>query len=205
VAEGLMDFSVKLSMQGESVAAMRQSAKGQVSLRGDNLMVNGTDFDQAFARFESSQQFNLVDAGAFFFAGPVGLMITKGYNFANMLQESAGHSQIRTLVSDWKVEHGRAQALDVAMAAEKNRIALQGGLDFVNEQFDGVTVALVNTKGCVEVKQTIGGSFQNPEVGKPSILKSLAGPALKLLEKGKNILPDGECDIFYAGSVLSSK
>ena len=108
-----MDFSVKLSMQGESVAAMRQSAKGQVSLRGDNLMVNGTDFDQAFARFESSQQFNLVDAGAFFFAGPVGLMITKGYNFANMLQESAGHSQIRTLVSDWKVEHGRAQALDV--------------------------------------------------------------------------------------------
>jgi hypothetical protein len=55
------------------------------------------------------------------------------------------------------------------------------------------------------VKQTIGGSFQNPEVGKPSILKSLAGPALKLLEKGRNILPDGECDIFYAGSVLSSK
>ena len=201
VAAGLMDFSVTLSMQGESVAAIRQSAKGQVSLRGENLMVNGTDFDQAFARFESSQQFNLVDAGAFFFAGPVGLMITKGYNVANLLQESKGHSQIRTLVSDWKVEQGVAQAQDVVMATEKNRIALKGGLDFVNEQFDGVTVALVNAKGCVEVKQTIGGSFQNPEVGKPSILTSLAGPAIKLLEKGKNILPDGECAVFYAGSV----
>lgn len=201
VATGLMDFSLKLSMQGESAAGIRQSAKGQVSLRGENLMVNGTNFDEAFARFESSQQFNLVDAGAFFFAGPVGLAVTKGYNFANLLQESAGHSRIRTLVSDWKVEHGVAQAQDVAMATEKNRIALQGRLDFVNQQFDDVTVALVNTKGCVEVKQTIGGSFQNPEVGKPSILTSLAGPAIKLLEKGKNILPDGECDVFYAGSV----
>ena len=55
------------------------------------------------------------------------------------------------------------------------------------------------------MRQIIAGGFQNPELRKQSILTSLAGPALKLLEKGKNILPDGECDIFYAGSVLSSK
>jgi uncharacterized protein involved in outer membrane biogenesis len=205
VAEGLMDFSVKLSMRGETVKKIRQSAEGHVSLRGENLMVNGTDFDEAFARFESSQQFNLVDAGAFFFAGPVGLAVTKGYNFANLLQESTGHSKIRTLVSDWTVEHGVAQALDVAMATEKNRISLQGGLDFVNEQFDGVIIALIDTNGCAEVKQTIRGDFQTPEVGKPSVFKSLAGPAFKLLEKGKSILSDDECDVFYNGSVSSSK
>ena len=205
VAEGPMDFTVKLSMQGKTAKEMRQSAKGQIVLRGENLTVTGTDLDEAFARFESSQHFNLVDVGAFFFAGPVGLVVTKGYNFANLLQETAGHSRIRTLVSDWKVEHGVAQAQDVAMATDKNRIALQGKLDFVNEQFDDVTVALIDDKGCVNVKQTIRGSFLKPEVEKPSMLKSLAGPVLKLLEKGRDLLPGDECDVFYAGSVAPPK
>jgi AsmA protein len=205
VAEGPMDFTVKLSMQGETAKEIRQSAEGQISLRSKQLTVNGTDLDEMFDRFESSQHFNLVDVAAFFYAGPVGLVITKGYNFANLLQASAGHSRIQELISDWKVEHGVAQAMDVAMATNKNRIALQGKLDFVNEQFDDVTVALIDAEGCVKVKQTIGGSFQEPEVGKPSILKSLAGPVLKLLEKGRDLLPGDECDVFYAGLVAAPK
>ncbi len=205
VAEGLMDFTAKLSMQGGTAKEIRQSANGRISLRGKNLLVNGTDLDEAFARFESSQNFNLVDVGAFFFAGPVGLVVTKGYNFANLLQKSAGHSRIRTLVSDWKVEHGVAQAQDVAMATDQNRLALQGGLDFVNERFDAVTIALIDAKGCAKVKQTIRGSFQKPEVEKPSMLKSLAGPVLKLLKKGRDILPGGECEAFYTGSVAPPK
>lgn len=200
-AEGPMDFTLKLSMQGETLREMRQSGAGQIALRGENLTVNGTDLDEVFARFESSQHFNLVDVGAFFFAGPVGLVVTKGYNFANLLQESAGHSRIHKLISEWKVEHGVAQAQDVAMATNKNRMALQGKLDFVNEQFDDVTVALIDAKGCARVKQTIRGSFLKPEVEKPGILKSLAGPVLQLLEKGADLLPGDECEVFYTGSV----
>lgn len=203
VAEGPMDFTMKLSMQGETAKEIRQSAAGQIALRGENLIVNGTDLDEAFARFESSQHFNLVDVGAFFFAGPVGLVVTKGYDFSNLLQESEGHSRIRKLVSDWKVEHGVAQAQDVAMATDKNRLALQGKLDFVNKQFDDVTVALIDAKGCAKVKQAVRGSFQNPVVEEPSMFKSLAGPVLKLFEKGRDLLPGDECDVFYAGSVAS--
>ena len=205
VAEGPMDFSANLLMQGKTVNEMRQTVRGQISLRGENLTLNGSDLDREFARFESSQNFNLVDVGAFFFAGPLGLAVTKGYNFASIFQGSGGRSEIRTFVSDWKVERGVAQAQDVAMATNQNRIALIGKLDFVNEQFDDMTMALVDAQGCAKVRQKIRGSFRKPVVEKPGVLKSLAGPALKLLKKGRDIFPGGECEVFYAGSVAPPK
>ena len=205
VAKGSMNFSANLSMQGETVNEMRQTVEGQISLRGENLTLNGHDLDREISRFESSQKFNLVDVGAFFFAGPVGLAVTKGYNFASILQGSGGRSEIRTLVSDWKVERGVAQAQDVAMATNENRIALQGGLDFVNEQFNHVTVAVIDARGCAKVRQKIRGSFRKPVVEKPNILTSLTGPARELLKKGRDLFPGGECEVFYAGSVAPPK
>jgi len=204
-AEGLMDFSANLSMRGRSLNELKQTAAGQISLRGKNLILNGRDLDQAFARYESSQAFNLVDVGAFFFVGPVGLVVTKGYNFASIFQGSEGRSEIRTLVSDWKVERGVAQSQDVAMATNKNRVALQGGLDFVNERFDDVTVALIDAKGCAKVRQQIRGTFQKPVIEKPNTLKSLSGPMLKLIKQVKSLFPGGECKVFYAGSVTPPK
>jgi len=38
-------------------------------------------------------------------------------------------------------------------------------------------------------------------VEKPNILMSLTGPARKLLKKGRDLFPGGECEVFYAGSV----
>jgi AsmA protein len=192
-------------MQGKTVKAIRQTLQGQVSLRGRNLILKGRDLDQEFDRFESSQTFNLVDVGAFFFAGPVGLAVTKGYNFASILQGSEGRSEIRTLVSDWKVERGVALSQDVAMATNENRVALQGGLDFVNERFDDVTVALIDAKGCIKAQQKIHGPFKKPVVEQQSTLKSLTGPVVRLLEKIGRLFPGGECEVFYAGSVAPPK
>ena len=205
IAAGRMDFSANMSTQGSTVREMRQGMKGQISLRGKNLTLSGSDLDREFERFESSQNFNLVDVGAFFFAGPLGLVVTKGYNFASLAQAQGGSSEIQTLVSDWKVERGVAHSQDVAMATKENRIALQGRLDFVNDQFDEVTMALVDSKGCVRVRQKISGTFQNPAVEKPDPVTSLAGPALRLLKKGGDILTGRQCDVFYAGSVAAPK
>lgn len=204
-AEGRMDFSANLSAKGKTETEIRQTMKGQISLRGKNLTLNGRDLDLEFSRFESSQNFNLVDVGAFLLAGPVGVAVTKGYNFASIFQGSGGSSEIRMLVSDWKVERGVAQAQDVALATNENRVALQGGLDFVNEQFKDLTMALIDAKGCAKVRQTIRGTFQKPAVEKPSVLKSLVGPALKLLRKGRDLFPGGQCEVFYDGSVAPPK
>ena len=205
VAAGRMDFSLNLSMRGETVKKMRQTARGQLSLRGKDLTISGTDLDQAFSRFESSQNFNLVDVGAFFFAGPLALVVTKGYNFASNFQGTDGASEIRTLVSDWNVDHGTAQAQDVAMATKKNRVALQGGLDFVDDRFNDVTMALIDANGCAKVRQKIRGTFQNPVVENPNVLTSAAGPALRLLKKGGDLLLGTKCHVFYAGSIAAPK
>ena len=205
IAEGPMDFSMDLSMRGKTAKELKQSANGEAALRGENLTLNGHDLDLEFTRFESSQNFNLVDVGAFFFAGPVGLAVTKGYNFANVLKGSGGDSAIRTFVSHWKVDAGVMHAQDVALATNGHRMALQGGLDIGNARFVDVTLALIDSRGCAEVKQRISGPFVKPVVEQPNIFKSLAGPAIKLLNKGRKLLPGGECGVFYAGSVASPR
>jgi uncharacterized protein involved in outer membrane biogenesis len=200
VGDGLTDFSTNLSMKGKTTDEIVRSAGGEASLHAHDLILEIGDIDKQLSRYESSQSFNLVDVCAFFFAGPFGLAVTKGYNFASIFQSSGGSSQIRTLVSKWNMEHGMAQAKDVAMATKENRIALKGGLDFVNARFKGVTVAVIDGRGCPIAQQTIRGPFRKPEVEKPRILTSLAGPARNLLRQAKSLF-GGHCDVFYAGSV----
>lgn len=200
-AEGTMDFSASLSMQGKTMSQLVETAAGEFSLRGGHLTLVGNDLDQVLSRYESSQSFNLVDVGAVFLAGPLGLAVTKGYNFASLFRGSGGNTSIGTLVSDWRVERGVAQAKDVAMATAENRIALQGGLDFVNGRFAEVTVAVIDAGGCARVRQAIRGPFGKPEVEKPRVLKSLSGPMRKLYKQARNLLPAGPCEAFYSGSV----
>ena len=205
VAEGPMDFSASLSLQGRTVNDMMRTADGEVRIRGEHLVLNDIDIDKKLSRFESSQNFNLVDAGALFFAGPLGLVVTKGYNFLSIFQGSGGRSDVRLLVSNWNLDHGVAQAQDVAMATNKNRIALRGGLDFSKQQFTDMSLAVIDAEGCPTLRQEVRGSFQKPLIEEPKILRSLAGPAVSLLKKGRGLFPGGECEVFYAGSVVALK
>ena len=125
VASGRMDLSANLSTQGHTVKDLLQTMKGKVSLRGKGLTFSGGDLDREFAEFESSQTFDLVDVGAVLLAGPLGLLVTKGYDFASISQGAPGSSEIRALVSDWTIERGVARAEDVAMATKENRVAMR--------------------------------------------------------------------------------
>jgi hypothetical protein len=198
VGDGPMDFSIDLRMAGRTADEMMRSATGVASLRGEDLTLAIVDIDRQLSRFEASQRFNLVDAGAFFLAGPIGPAVTKGYNFASIFVSRGGSSQIRTLLSEWTIERGVAQAKDVAMTTKNHRIALQGGLDLVAGRFNNVTVAVVDAQGCSLVQQTIRGSFEKPEIQKPSVLKSLTGPARTLLGQARSLF-GAKCSVFYAG------
>ncbi len=200
---GSMDFTTTLSMRGRTGAELRRSATGEMSLSGKDLALAGVDIDKAFAKYESSQSFNLFDVSAVLLAGPLGLLVTKGYEFSSLAAQAGGSTRIRTVVSRWKVEKGVAHARDVAMATAENRLALHGGLDFVDDEFDEVFVALVDSNGCARVRQRIRGPFGKPVLEKPGALASLAGPVANLLGKAGELLPGtrSKCEVFYSGSV----
>ena len=200
IATGAMDLSATLSMTGRAPADWTRSLAGELTLRGQELWLHGHDLDEEFSRFESSQNLNLVDVGSFFLVGPLGVAVTKGYDFARLLRQSGGATRIGALVSSWGVEGGGMEARDVALATAKNRIALQGTLDLVNQRFEDVSVALVDKEGCAKVRQELHGTFQKPELKKPTVLMSLLGPARKVYTRAKDLLP-GPCTTFYSGSV----
>lgn len=201
--DGRMDFSTTLAMRGRTRAELIKSANGRVSLSGTQITLAGVDLDKSFTNYESSQNFNLFDVSALFLAGPIGLLVTKGYEFASLMQQAAGNTQIRTVVSRWKVEKGVAIAEDVALATGKNRLALHGGLDFVDSEYDEVFVAVVDANGCARVRQRIRGPFGKPVVEKPNVLTSLAGPVLNLFNMAADNLPGvgAKCKAFYSGTV----
>jgi AsmA protein len=204
IAEGALDLTANLTMRGTPKGGVMATLAGEASLRGSDLMLDIGDLDKEFSHYESTQNFNLIDVGAFFLAGPLGLAVTKGYDYARILKKSQGRTTIRTLISQWKVERGIAQAEDVALATPENRIAMTGGLDLVNDSYDDVTVALVSAQGCVRVAQKIHGSFRQPEVDKPNVVTAITGPARSLINKGKTLL-GAKCVVFYSGAVAAPK
>lgn len=202
IIKGEMNFSLDLSMKGKSFDEMKRTIDGEASLQGDNLLLYNLDLDRLISKIEESQNFSLIDVGAFFLAGPLGTLLTKGYDFAGAYMETGGgEGAVRRLVSRWKIRHGVAEAEDVALSTGHNRIALMGRLDFVGERFDDVTEAVVDAKGCVKFSQKINGPFRNPRVEKGSPVKSVIGPVVKLFEKTERLFKGGKCTVFYAGSV----
>lgn len=202
--KGELDLKSHLAMKGKNANDMTRTAEGEISLRGQSLFHESIDFDRVLEQYEKTQRVSLVDMGAFFIAGPLGTLLTKGYDFGSVYKASlGGKSTIRELVSDWKVKNGVAEAKDVAFSTRQNRVALKGSLDFDNEQFDNVTVAVLDEKGCARFRQTIHGNFRHPRIEKVSALRSIAEPMLNLFEKTRELFKDKgeECGIFYAGSV----
>ena len=204
--EGLADLSADLTARGRTVGEVKRSLRGQASLSGENIVLNGLDIDDVTSSLLRSRRFNLVDVGSFFLAGPLGPALTRGYRFGDLFVDSqGGKSVITRLVSVWRIEKGVAEAVDVAMATEKRRIAMTGGLNFVDSRFEDVVVAVVDQDGCAVVKQKIRGPFGRPEIGNIDIFKSLTKPITNLLKSAAKLFSNKPCEVFYSGSVAPPK
>ena len=200
--EGLAVFSADLTAKGKSVDEAKRSLGGDVSLKGENLTLYSIDVDALISKFEQSQNFNLVDVGAFFLAGPFGPALTKSYNFGNLYEESqGGKGSIKKLVSIWKIKKGIANATDVALASNKHRMAMKGGLNFINDRFVNVTVAVLDKRGCAVYSQKVHGPFSKPQIDKVSIFKSVTGSVSNALADAWKFVQREKCEAFYSGSV----
>jgi AsmA protein len=209
VIGGKGEMYASLTMKEKRSRTLMSSVDGTFSLRGDNLVMFMMDLDKVLSSYETSQQFDLVDLGAFFVAGPLGTAALtlstaslKGYRYwdvYHLAQEGSG--AITQFISHWKIKDGVADATDCALATHHHRVALKGKLDLVSERYDNVTVAILDDKGCATFKQSVSGPFDSPRISGVSAFVSLGGQISHLFRKTKRFLQGGKCEVFYSGAV----
>jgi AsmA protein len=199
---GEMDLALDITSQGVTQQERLNSISGKASMTGRDLTTIRLNLDNLVEDFIQSQQFHLVDIGAIMILGPLGPVLTRSYDFS-MLAYSAqgGSSEIRQVVSLWEIDEGRAVARDVALATEKSRIAMSGEVDIGAKSFRKLVVAVVDAEGCALVHQEINGSFDNPQVEKPSFIETAAGPIINIFRGTARLITGEECEVFYNGSV----
>jgi hypothetical protein len=198
------EFALKwnLTMKGNDTAEMTRTSHGNILFEGQNLLFKGIDIDGTLETYEKSTNFTLIDVVGVLLAGPLGLVVTKGYDLGSAYRESpGGETEIRNLYSLWTIKKGVAEAEDVALTTSKNRVALKGKLDFVKERFDDMKVAVVDKKGCAIFIQHIRGPFRSPVSEKEDRLRTIAGPIINLYKNTENYLGFGKCPVFYAGAL----
>jgi len=199
-------ITASLTAHGKDSRQIMQSLSGEFSLRGDNLSIRAMDIDKFISKFEETQKFTFTDIGAFLIAGPLGMAASKGLSYGNVyLQTYGGPGIIRKLNSYWDIKDGVADAADCALATERNRVAIKGKLDLVNEIYNDLIVAILDDNGCSRFEQKISGPFSSPRIGAVSAVQSIGGPVLNLLTKAKSLVNGGKCEEFYHGSVQHPK
>jgi hypothetical protein len=203
VIGGKGTLHASLTMKERRNRALLSSVDGTLSLRGDNLVTYTVDLDKALSSYESSQKFHLVDIGAFFIAGPVGVVALKGYGYGKAYSDAqGGQGAITQFISHWKITDGVAEAIDCALATRHHRVALKGRLDLVAGRYgEGAMVALLDDRGCAIRKQSIVGPLGSPQVGATGAAESLGGPFLDLYNKARRVVQGGKCEVFYRGAV----
>jgi len=194
--KGQMDFSLDMQFSGSSSSELWLSSSGELLLKGKEMILYGTDLDRIARQFTRSQKFNLVDVSALFLAGPVGIAVTKGSDYANLIISNKGDSSIvHEFVSSWSINSGNLIARDVAFSTNENRIAVKGSLNLWYESFNDIEFALVNDAGCAVFQQGISGSFSNPQTSDVKVVGTLLGPI-------KNIFKGKKCkNPFYEGMI----
>jgi len=197
VISGPLQFSLNISTNGSQSDSLVSNLNGIVNLSGENLMLNGLDADEMIDKFKRSQNFNLVDLGAVLLAGPVGLAVTKGSDFASIFVFNSGkYTNITKMVSNWTISDGVFTIKDAAFTTNKNRIALTGSIGFAKNNLD-LTIALLNKNGCSIFSQQVYGDLDEPTMGKVKVVGAMLAPVTNLVDD----VTGKDCILFYQGSV----
>lgn len=201
VISGRLKISFNISSSGSEWDTIVNNMDGTINLSGKNLLLNGLDADEMIDKFKRSQNFNLVDLGAVVLAGPVGLAVTKGTDFASIFVFNSGKStNINELVSHWTISKGVFEIQDAAFTTNTNRIALKGLIGFANQNID-LTIALLDKSGCSIFSQQVYGNLDSPTMGKVKVVGTVLAPVTNLVDD----VTGKDCVLFYSGSVEHPK
>ena len=194
---GQGEFKTDLHWNTDSEKPFFEALEAGFTLEGRDLWIYGIDLDAVIEKFKRSQKFNLADVGAVMFAGPAGLAVTKGSDFARLAFTKAGDStEVKHFLAEWKMENGILTTQDVALSTNKNLVSTDGWYNIQNDSLD-FKISVLDKRGCDLVGQRIYGEALNPEYGKVKLLKTFLGPVKNFFRN----IGIAKCDRIYAGKV----
>ena len=189
--EGNADISVNLFMKGNDPGALAGTMTGDASWKGNDLRVPGFDPDALLTEIRKGKSVPLSPIAALLLPGPLLPAAIEELSAPDSAGENEGEvGLLSTLVSKWTITEGVFEAEDAAFATKSHRVALSGRIDLPGGRFDNVTVAWVDEAGCARAAQSIQGPFARPRIAETGAAGGGKGP-----------VPEGECEVFYAGSV----
>jgi AsmA protein len=120
---------------------------------------------------------------------------------------SGGTTLLKHLHIETNIAKGIANLTDVAMATGKNRVAVKGKLDLVNEKFLGVQLGVMDARNCAKYSQSIQGTFAKPSIKvDESMVNTAVNMATSLFSKFSGAVApkkqdNSKCTVFYNGVV----
>ena len=192
VLSGKADFYVKLNFKGHDKKNILQTLDGRIRMRANNLTLYGANLDKFINSYRTSQTLNLLDIGVSIYAGPIGLLATKGGGFARVkVTDRRKKSSIDRMISDWKIIGDSLIVDDVAMRTKQNRLALKGYYCYNSDSL-AFKIGLLDAKGCSVLKQGFSGPSMKPEMNNFGLFNGMQAQ-----KKAKK-----ECEVFYKGKLV---
>lgn len=198
--EGRVDVSLQLHGRGTGLDTLLPNLKGKLRIDGDSLMLNGLDLDDLLRKYKRSQNFNLADVSAFMIAGPFGAVVTKGSDFTSLITADLNPGDqtiVVQLLADWHIDQGIIRTEDVAFSTKTGRIAFNGAIDYERDSIPGLTVFVVDKKGCSLMEQRIYGKMADLKMDQLEVARTLLGSVANLFDA----LVGKDCDPVYEGAV----
>ncbi|WP_458699845.1 AsmA family protein [Sulfurospirillum sp. 1307] len=207
--KGVVNSELKASFRGLDEKSAKKSMNGYILLDGKSVGINGYDIDKIAQSLSDLKSGDLKKTGT-------SLLTNALENSASgkdpMGGLKGGTTALNHLHVKADIKNGIVNLSDVAMSSLKNRIALKGSINLVNESLNGVKVAILDEKGCAKYSQGFGGTISNPkgsslETTKVSqeqvqevvgMISSFFGKSKKKAEPKK---AETKCTPFYNGVV----
>lgn len=198
---GMGQFNTDISWRPNSKEPFIEAVEASFILEGKDLKIYGIDLDNVIDKFKRSQEFNLADVSAVMFAGPAGLAVTKGSDFARLAFIKSGDStDVRHFMADWSMRNGMLRTEDVALSTSNNLISTNGWYKLSKDSLD-FKINILDKRGCELVGQRVYGDIAEPQYGKVKILKTFFGPVTNFFRN----IGIAKCDTLYYGKVLHPK
>lgn len=190
--DGLTNTDIKLSFVGGELKQIKETLSGSVSFDGKNILFKGYDLDKIAKTYNDTKDTKNINLGSILTT--IGTVDVKGDTTA-----------IEHLHVAIDIDKKIANLSDVAIATLKNRVALKGSVDIVNEKFIDVQVGLLEANGCAKYTQMIKGFFSNPSVKvDDDMVNTMVNLASSFFGKKENVAPkksNESCREFYNGVI----